>query len=386
MGPTSGLLLVGLVALCIGAPIVAVIGWNRLQPHTLAVLACVGLLVLSELSAGALVAAVVNREGQFVGSWSQLLSSGSSASSAHLVTGKTASNAAGHGAGDRWKARADTSFSAPNQWLTKGRLDAVTMRGPNSGLTSKALVYLPPQYFQTAYRHRSFPAIEVFTGFPGTLANLVHGLNYPAALQRLVTTHKAHPMILVMMRPSINAPRDTECSDVPNGPLAETFFAQDVPVEASLHYRTSRAGWGAIGDSTGGYCAAKFAMMYPATFPAAVTISGYCEARRDHTTHDLWSGSKVERNLNNLCWRLQHRPPPAVSLLVTASKDEKTIYGYQDAVKFIKLAKAPLTVDSILTPHGGHNFVAWSALLPQSLTWLSHKLSTPGLHNERNLG
>lgn len=379
MSPTSWPFLAVLIVLCVGLPVAIIIGLVRLQPRKMAVLACAGLLVLGELAAGSLVAAVVNREGHFVATWSQLFAGGSTSSGNGAVISKSKSTGTGSGAGGVWKASADSSFSTRGQWSSRGRLDAVTMRGPSSGLTSQALVYLPPQYFQSAYSHRTFPAFEAFTGFPGTLANLTHGLNYPRALQQLIASHKSHPMIVVMLRPSINYPRDTECTDVPNGPLAETFFAQDVPDQTSRHYRTSKAGWGAIGDSTGGYCAAKLAMMYPTTFPAAVSLSGYCEALRDHTTHDLWGGSTVVRNLNDLCWRLKHRPAPAVSLLVTSSKGETGKYGYRDAQKFVKLAKPPLAVDSIITLHGGHNLVSFSTLLPESLSWLSAKLSIPGV-------
>ena len=45
------------------------------------------------------------------------------------------------------------------------------------------------------------------------------------------------PMILVMMRPTVAPPRDTECVDVPGGPQTETFFAKDLPDAVSAHYR-----------------------------------------------------------------------------------------------------------------------------------------------------
>lgn len=379
MGPTSLLLLALLGVLCIALPIAAVFGWVRLRPRILAAVACAGLLVLGELAAGALVATVVNRQGQFVSTWSQMFSSGSTTGGNELVVSRTKSTSTGSGAAGVWKASPDSSFSTRSQWSTKGRLDGVTMRGPNSGLTSKALVYLPPQYFQPTFSHQTFPTIEAITGFPGKLSNFTQGLNYPKALQQLITSNKARPMIIVMLRPSVNYPRDTECTNVPGGPQAATFFAQDVPDQTSRHYRTSTAGWGAIGDSTGGYCAAKLAMMYPTTFPAAVSLSGYSQARKDHTTGDLWGGSKVERNLNDLAWRLKHQPSPAISLLLTGSRAETNRYGYKNAEKLIKLAKPPLAIDSIITPHGGHNLVAWSALLPQSLSWLSAKLSTTGV-------
>ena len=82
-------------------------------------------------------------------------------------------------------------------------------------------------------------------------------------------------MVLVMMRPSVTFPRDTECTDVPAGPQALTFFAQDVPMAISKAYRVQPNGWGTIGDSTGGYCSTKITMLYPAIFHAAVSLSGY---------------------------------------------------------------------------------------------------------------
>src|SRR5690349_12711630 len=38
---------------------------------------------------------------------------------------------------------------------------------------------------------------------------------------------------------------------------------------------------------------------------------------RDNTTGELWGGSRVLKNLNNLEWRLRHLPPPPVSILAT---------------------------------------------------------------------
>ena len=44
---------------------------------------------------------------------------------------------------------------------------------------------------------------------------------------------------------------------------AETFFAQDIPTAASEAYRVAAqpSGWALMGDSTGGYCAAKLAIL-----------------------------------------------------------------------------------------------------------------------------
>ena len=70
----------------------------------------------------------------------------------------------------------------------------------------------------------------MFTGFPGTDLNLLKGLDFPARQLAEVRARRARPMVLVMMRPWVSYPRDTECTDVPAGPPALTFFAQDVPL------------------------------------------------------------------------------------------------------------------------------------------------------------
>lgn len=49
-------------------------------------------------------------------------------------------------------------------------------------------------------------------------------------------------------------------------------------------YRVQERGWGATEDSTGGYCAAKLAILDSDVFTAAVTLSGYFHTLRDSTT------------------------------------------------------------------------------------------------------
>lgn len=83
------------------------------------------------------------------------------------------------------------------------------------------------------------------------------------------------PMILVMMRPTVAPPRDTECVDVPGGPKTESFFAKDLPDAVSHHYRVGKkpGSWGIVGDSTGGYCALKLAIHHPETYAAGAGLS-----------------------------------------------------------------------------------------------------------------
>jgi enterochelin esterase-like enzyme len=181
-------------------------------------------------------------------------------------------------------------------------------------------------------------------------------------------------MVLVMLRSSPVYPRDTECTDIPGGPQVQTFLAQDVPWEVTHHYRVQPSTWGIIGDSTGGYCAAKIAMTDPYVFHAAVALSGYFTTLHDNTTGNLWNGSRVLRELNSPDWRLQHLPAPPVSVLVTTSRDERGPYGIANSRRFLALARPPMQVSSIISAHGGHDLNAWAPLIPRSLAWLSHRL------------
>ena len=379
-------LVVLLAILAVSLPVATVLVWARLPgPGGMRTALRLVLVGASQVAAVVLVAALLNDYGYFYSSWSDLLGRGSTTAQRTTATPGRAMAAAGPGAaraGDPPAASTvaslpDPGWSTRAQWATRGRVESVTISGVRSRLTSHAFVYLPPEYFQTAYRHRAFPAAQVFTGFPGTDLNLLKGLDFPARQLAEVRAHRARPMVLVMMRPSVSYPRDTECTDVPAGPQALTFFAQDVPMAVTTTFRVQSRGWGAIGDSTGGYCAAKLAMLHSDTFAAAVTLSGYFHTLRDDTTGDLWGGSRVVWNLNNLEWRLRHLPPPPVSVLVTTAKDEAGSSGYADSRRFLNLAHsvgAPLSVTALVLDHGGHNFSTWNAELPQAISWLSHHL------------
>jgi enterochelin esterase-like enzyme len=259
-------------------------------------------------------------------------------------------------------------------------VESVTIRGIRSGLTSHAFVYLPPQYFQKQFASRVFPAVQVLTGVPGTDLGLLRSLKVPDRLLTEIDAGRARPVVLVMMSPTVAPPRDTECTDVPAGPQALTFLAADVPDVVAASYRVDPRGWGAVGASTGGYCAAKLAMVHSETFSAAATLSGYFRTLQDRTTGDLWGGSEVVRDLNDLEWRLRHLPPPPVSLLVTTARDEAGPSGYAASRRFLDLAASTggaMRVDSLVADRGGHNFGTWAANLPRALAWLSTSLPTP---------
>jgi S-formylglutathione hydrolase FrmB len=196
----------------------------------------------------------------------------------------------------------------------------------------------------------------------------------PTEIATVARAGKVRPAVYVLMNSSVAMPRDTECTNIPAGPQVETFFTVDVPraIEQAFRVQSGPGGWGALGVSTGGYCAVKMAMMDPRQYPVAVSLAGYYTALQDHTTGDLYGGSIGYRDENSPDWRLTHLPPPPVSVLVTSSViGEQTYHG---TLAFLRLIRPPMRGYSLILPDGGHNFRTWDRELPASLEWLSQRL------------
>ena len=255
-----------------------------------------------------------------------------------------------------------------------GLIQQVDVRGAASGLHSEAYVYLPPQYFQPAYARHAFPMALVLAGYPGSAEKLISLMQYPASALQAIEQKKLPPTVLVLMRPTVAGNRDTECVDVPGGPQVETFFTADLPKALSATYRLaddprSRA---VIGNSTGGYCALKFALRKPEAYRSAISLSGYYTAPIDQTTGDLFGGSARLKQENDLLWRLTNKPAPPVSLLLATSYDEN---NYHETQAMVRAFRAPTRLSTITLDTGGHNFHTWTREIPPALEWLGRHLT-----------
>jgi len=144
-------------------------------------------------------------------------------------------------------------------------------------------------------------------------------------------------------------------------------------VDRTFRVQTGSAGWAVLGYSTGGYCAAKLAMMNPYQFPAAVSLAGYYAAGPDFITGNLYGGSTAFQNENDLDWRLAHLPAPPVSVLVTSSRVGES--DLADTLTFLHLIHPPMRGYSLILAQGGHNYGTWVRQLPQSLEWLNQRLT-----------
>ncbi len=212
----------------------------------------------------------------------------------------------------------------------------------------------------------------------------MRAMHVVAHLDAAIAAGKVHPYILVI--PQItpfddrSAPWDNqECGDVPGDADVATWLTQDVRRMVLRNFRAigSAAGWGLMGYSTGGFCAAKLVLQYPERFHAAVSLSGYYvpESR-------LLTGDRALATRNSPLWLIGHERTPAISLLMTASgqdRDDPPSEPQQmiDAARANPLSRAT-EVQSFVAPlGGGHNQGAWQKMLPTAFAWLSSRLAAP---------
>ena len=367
--------------------------WPRVRgPRPVRAAQQVGGIVVAQVAAVLLVAVALNDYGQFYTSWSDLLgltppkvaavkqyghTGAAPVTPAPLAVVRPTAHTTSEPrpAADSVAGYPATSWSSPSAWSVNGAVVSVPVSGARTGYVQNAYVYLPPQWFTTAPSRRAFPLLEVFTGFPGHPDLLLTRLDYPRYVLDGIRLGELRPMVLVMMRPTVAFPRDTECLDIPRGPQSLTYFASDVPVAVATDFQFVVRGAGAVGDSSGGYCALRLAMTYPHTFTTAASLSGYYKPVSDFTTGDLYHGSVTARNQADLLWRLRNLPPPHVAVFVATSHSETGYEGYRAAQRFLKLIRPPMSAEQIVVAHGGHNFETWNLELPRALRFLSERLS-----------
>ncbi|GAA1375294.1 alpha/beta hydrolase [Streptomyces beijiangensis] len=373
MGLTSHKVLALAVVLATVLFVVTILFWPRLARRTWrAVVGRIGLLLATQLAIFTMVGLLANNSFLFYGSWADLVGREQTPG---VVVDHAAGTARSGSRSVQVLGKQELDVKGGRGPRVSGQIQKVLIDGQASRIASPAYIYLPPEYFQAKYAKRTFPATVVLTGYPGVAMNLIKGLAYPQTALKLARAGRMQPMVLVMMRPTVAPPRDTECVDVPGGPQAETFFAKDVPRAVHTSYRvgsTARS-WGFVGDSTGGYCALKIAMHHPNVYGAGAGLSAYYKAAEDVTTGDLFHGDAKARHRADLLRSLGQLPAPDVSLMVTTSRQGEG--NYKNTMKFLAKAKPPTRVSSMVLENGGHNFNTWRREIPATLEWLSGRLT-----------
>lgn len=341
--------------------------WPKLSGRTWRAFAGrIALLLATQLALFSAVGLAANKSFLFYGSWADLFGQETSMGKVvdHSMSSKDIKVVD--------KQKLDVPGGAKPQ--VGGQILKVAITGQKSKITSPGYVWLPPEYFQPQHKDENFPASIVLTGYPGTAENLIKGLDYPMKAFSLSKSGKMKPMILVMLRPTVAPPRDTECVDIPGGPQTETFFAEDLPQAITSTFRVGKKpeNMGFIGNSTGGYCALKIAAHYPQTFGAAAGLSAYYDAPDDPTTGDLFHGDEKLKKRADVLHSIESKTPSGTSFLVTSSEKGEPNLG--DTKKFIKKVKGPDRVSSIILDSGGHNFNTWRREIPPMLVWMSDRI------------
>jgi enterochelin esterase-like enzyme len=264
----------------------------------------------------------------------------------------------------------------------QGYLVREMVTGRRSGITRVVYVYLPPQYFQPAYRAYRFPVIELIHGQPGAPQDWISVVGVTQTFEQLLAARHAQPAVLVM--PDANGGRQIslQCLNQVGGPQDLTYLAVDLPAQITRTLRVTRPGgaWGVAGYSEGGFCAANMALHYPHRYGFAGVLSGYFQPMSNRLDG---SGRLVSPFGGNSRLREQNTPlaelgrlPPAAAIprfwLAAGSADGQDVANAERFWQDLRLRQR--NVPLILTPGTGHTMTTWRAEIPSMLSWM-----TPGL-------
>jgi hypothetical protein len=365
MALTGKAMLILTVLLVLGVVAATMLCWSRLDAIGAARWPVRALLIGGcQFTAVALAALLINDQFVFYQSWSELL--GSHPTQDRPVTEQ--------GSLDARLAPELLAHFRQGQ----GSLVSLPIAGLRSGVrTGPATVYLPPQYGDPAMADRSFPVVELLSGFPGGPVSWVRDLHVGTELNSLIDSGRSAPFIAVIPVQNVASPRDTECVNVPGGPQVDSYLTYDVRTAVQHAFRASHSGaqWTALGYSTGGYCAEDLSIRHPGMFSAAVSLAGYNSPAHDPTTENLFGKDRGLAELYTPTWLLQHRPIGALHLLLVSTKaDRISLY---EARQLAALDRPPLQVALLTLPRGGHNFGTFAAELPVGFSWLSRYVAGP---------
>lgn len=343
-----------MVVLAVVVPVIAVVVLNRRRFATATrravigqVAGRVGLVLLSQLLAMSATFLWVNNQYGFYTSWADL--TGRQAQSAQIQTNGMIK--AGSGAGS---------------------VEVLTVHGAAARTTADTLVWLPPQYRDPRNAHSRFPVVMFLPGQPSTPQAVFKHYNFATIASREIQAGHIKPFIAVFPPLMTQPPRDTECTNIPGGPQAESWLSGDVPAAVTARYRTEPPGpqWSVMGWSTGGFCAAKLLLHHPQKFAAAVSFGGYYDTLTDSTTGNLFGGSAKLRNENSPRWLYtRHQGLAGRRLLMVTSQQDR--YAWRSTQKMLAVSRGDKNVAVLPFATGGHNYRNYRAYLGPSLQWLA---------------
>jgi hypothetical protein len=351
MGLTSAALVVFLALLAALLLIGAVTFWRRLaRPGLRYVLGRILVICAFDVIVLGLILAIANQRGGFYASWSELF--GTEHLSGHIVAlgrGPTVARSV-HGHDGQLAVTAKLPITLPGHPRTDaGRLLSISMTGPVSGIAVSGYLYLPESALRPTTRHSTLPVIVVISDRIGVPGAAFSARRIAATAAQEIAAHRLRPALLVMLPAGIAPGAGRTCLDIPGGPQADTFFAEDLPelIRSGFPASTSSALWAVAADGTGGYCALQLALTNSAVYSIAAVPPGYY---RPPVVPGEARQSALVRDQENLIYLLKHQPMQPVSVLLTN--------GSAAAVRILALARPPMRV--VITPFA----VSKSPLVP----------------------
>ena len=271
-----------------------------------------------------------------------------------------------------------------------GDLFSTTITGPRSGISRQVYVYLPPQYFATAYASYRFPAIELLHGAPGQPATWVNVMNVIPVYLNLLAAHKASPAVLVMPDTDGGMQYSLQCLNDPRGLQDMTFVGSEVPQWAAANLRVQNPGpmWGIAGYSEGGFCAANIGLQDAARYGYVGVLSGYFApitsqvpagglaggGPRDVKVfgHDkrLLAVNTPDEYIKNIPVGIQ----VPEFFLAAGAEDQSDVQSAQYFRQLLLLRVADMPPVDIVAG-GGHQALVWRTALTPMLDWMTSGLS-----------
>jgi hypothetical protein len=330
--------------------------------------------------------AVVNKYYDYYQTWGALYSDLSGAGTQSVPQLAPANGTTAAGSFSAAVSSADNSLSAQTGYLFR-----TTVTGHHSHLSRTVFVYLPPQYFQPAYKDYRFPAIELLHGSPGQPASWINVMDVIPIYLRLLAAGHATPAVLVMPDTDGGLEYSLQCLNIPNGPQDMTFVGSEVPGWVSRNLRVMPPGraWGIAGYSEGGYCAANIGLQDDYRFGYVGAMSGYFTPSTSQVPAggrpggapvfiaNVFARDPKLAALNTPYKYIQQVPlgDPVPAFWLAAGGDDRLYLSASRVFQqyaMTRLSQLPLLVIA----GGGHQATVWRATLGPMLEWMTPRLTS----------
>jgi len=233
---------------------------------------------------------------------------------------------------------------------------------------SAALVWLPPQYFQSTTSR--FPVVYLFHGSPGSPRDWFRSGR--AGSIALALAKQSEPVIVVAPRMSRNWLDDSECVDGAREKV-ETHLIRDVipAVDAALRTRADRDGRIFAGMSAGGFCALNLGLRHRDLVATILDFSGLTDPTHSGGAKTLFGHisqlpAEVDANSPSV-YAASLSPQPAMRVWLDCGTSDRSVLHELSSIA--PTLRSHAWKVEFRTRRGGHSYTVWRAALREALPW-----------------